>query len=235
MKYIFLTFALTAAFVVDITSQTPPADSDPVLQNATTYKMPQSAIDAEIDGKVTVAMSIDKSGKPTKANVVSGLVWPCSSTPTKALEDLIANLSQEMLKLSFSPAVKNGKPVDSEISLSFELKNPKLAPKPAEIDPVTGKPKAKMINAGIVNGKAKYLPKPSYPDLARSHRDSGYVSVQVIIDEQGIVIRAGAIDGSLELQSPSRVAACNAKFSPTFITTGPLKVLGILRYAFIRP
>ncbi|MBK8467384.1 MAG: hypothetical protein IPL32_16330 [Chloracidobacterium sp.] len=110
MKYLIL-LAFVTIFVVSGISQTPP-DADPVLQGSTTYKMPQSAIDAEIDGKVTMAIQLDKTGKPTKANVAAGPVWPCSTNPKKVLEDLFANLSQEMLKLQFFPAIKNGKAVE---------------------------------------------------------------------------------------------------------------------------
>jgi len=148
-------------------------DSDPKLISETTYKIPQSAIDAEIDGKVGIGFRIDKTGTPIKANVIAGPMWPCSTKPIKALDDLYADLSKEMLKLRFSPAIKNGKPVEKEVGLAFMLENPRFGPKPADVDPITGKFKVTTINGGILNGKATSLPKPVYPDDAKAHRDSG--------------------------------------------------------------
>lgn len=233
MKHSILIVALISIFAVCGISQTPLADADPVLQGSTAYKMPQSAIDAEIDGKVTMAIQIDKTGKPTKANVVVGPIWPCSSTSTKVLEDLFANLSEEMLKLQFSPAFKNGKPVETEIGLSFTLKNPKLDPKPVEIDLATGKRKPRLVSGGILNGKASSLPKPSYPAEARATRAGGAVNIQVLIDETGKVIRAGAVNGHPTLQFAARYAACEAKFPITILSGTSIKVSGVLTYNFI--
>ena len=232
MKYIFLTFALTATFAINVSSQTGPAESEPVLQSSMTYKMPQSAIDAEIDGKVVITMQIDKTGKPTKANVVSGPIWPCSATPTKVLEDLFKHLSEEMLKLQFTPAIEKGKPVGKEVGLSFTLKNPKLESKPV-VDPDLGKANPKIVKGGVLNGKAISLPPPVYPAEAKAIRAGGAVPVEVMFDETGKVIRAGANGGHPKLQFAARYAACGAKFAPVKLSGIPVKVSGVITYNFV--
>lgn len=236
MKYIYLAII---AFLISLLgfsnaamAQTVP-DTAPVMHGAAKYSMPQSAIDAGIDGKVTVAISIDKTGKTTSAVLISQPIWPCGSSPSGALKELSSTLSDAMMKLSFSPAIKDGKPISDKIGLTFELKNPKLEPKPAEIDPVTGKPKPNLVVGGILNGKASFLPQPKYPSAAREIQVSGTVSVLILIDEGGKVIRAGAINGPYSLQAVSRAVACEATFKPTLLSGNPVKVSGIITYDFV--
>lgn len=208
-------------------------DSDPVLQSSASYAMPQSALDAEIDGAVVVGIRVDETGKVSKVALISGPMWPCGTTPVNALEDLSSTLTDTLRKLSFSPAIKDGKAITREVGLTITLKNPKLATKPAEIYPATGKPIAKEISGGVLNGKAKHLPKPRYPSEARANGDAGAVIIQVLIDEEGKVIRAGGVSGAAGLQLAAREAACAAKFAPTRLSGNPVKVSGVLAYAFV--
>lgn len=220
---------LLAAAVVAVGQDT----SIPVLQGTATYSMPQSAIDAGIAGTVMVAIRVDDTGKPTNAAVVSGPMWPCGTTPIKALEDLLSSISESMMKLRFTPAIENGKPVTKDVGLRLELRNSRLSSLPVATDPATGKPKPTMISGGVLNGKATYLPKPQYPSAARANRDSGAVTIQVLIDESGKVIRAGAVSGRPTLQFAAREAACASKFSPITLKGYPVKVAGVITYAFI--
>ena len=194
--------------------------------------MPQSAIDAEIGGTVIMAIRVDETGTPTRAVLASGPMWPCSTSPAKALEELSSTLVDTMMKLRFSPAIKDGKPVAADIGLTIQLNNPKLAPKPPEIDPATGKPLVGMVSAGILNGKASSLPIPEYPAAAKVNHDSGSVVIQVLIDEKGIIKRAGGVSGFLTLQIAARAAACNAKFAPTKLQGRPVMISGVLTYDF---
>ncbi len=232
MERFFFALAVSFVTVFSVQAQTAP-DSPPVMQSSATYAMPQSVIDAEIDGKVVVALRVDENGETKRATLISGPTWPCSKIPSRALDELSSSLSDTMMKLRFSPAIKNGKPIAKDIGLTFELKNPKLLSKSPEIDPVTGKPKVRQIVGGVVNGKAKRLAKPSYPQEAKANRDSGTVSVRVLIDEKGKVIRAGALDGPQTLQYASREAACSSAFTPTLLAGNPVKVSGVITYNFV--
>ena len=89
------------------------------------------------------------------------------------------------------------------------------------------------IEGGVLNGKALALPQPAYPRLARAAHVSGTVMVQVLIDEQGNVSAAHAVDGHPLLQSVCVAAAREAKFSPTLLEGEPVRVTGVIQYNFI--
>jgi len=76
------------------------------------------------------------------------------------------------------------------------------------------------------------LPPPGYSYVARASHVSGTVTVQVIIDEQGNVSSARAVDGHPLLQSACVAAAREAKFSPTLLEGEPVKVAGVIKYHF---
>ncbi|MDT4968473.1 MAG: periplasmic protein TonB [Acidobacteriota bacterium] len=105
------------------------------------------------------------------------------------------------------------------------------APPPAAGRPAP-KPLLKPMSGGVLNGKAMTLPKPLYPQAARAARASGLVSVDVVIDENGKVISAKAIDGHLMLRGAAVSAAQGARFSPTMLSGQPVKVTGVITYNF---
>lgn len=89
------------------------------------------------------------------------------------------------------------------------------------------------LSGGVLNGKAITLPLPEYPAVARSAKASGNVTVEVTIDEEGNVISARSVSGHPLLQSAAVTAARQAKFSPTRLSGQPVKVNGVLVYAFV--
>lgn len=89
------------------------------------------------------------------------------------------------------------------------------------------------IPSGVIKGKALHLPKPGYPRIARMGSASGEVIVQVIIGEEGNVIRAAAISGHPLLYAVSVAAARESKFTPTELDGKPVKVVGVLKYNFV--
>lgn len=106
----------------------------------------------------------------------------------------------------------------------------------------------KMINGGILNGKAISLPKPAYPEEAKAAKISATVKVKVTIDEYGQVISAEAVSDNPADEtsiSPERAAlfesldqaaekaALDAKFSPTLLQGEPVKVTGMITYRFV--
>lgn len=101
--------------------------------------------------------------------------------------------------------------------------------------PAPPKPAPKTISGGVLNGKARSLPKPPYPPAARAVRASGPVTVQVTIDESGNVISASATSGHALLRAAAASAARGAKFSPTMLSGQPVKVTGIITYNFVAP
>ena len=91
---------------------------------------------------------------------------------------------------------------------------------------------AKPIEGGVLNAKATTLPKPVYPDEARRLKISGRVTVRVVVDENGKVISAKAIDGPAALRETAEAAARQATFAPTTEGGITVKVAGTLTYDF---
>ncbi|MBK7512192.1 MAG: energy transducer TonB [Chloracidobacterium sp.] len=93
----------------------------------------------------------------------------------------------------------------------------------------------KPIIAGVVNGKATSLPKPEYPEDARTAKISGKVGVRVLIDEKGKVISAVTESGleNVSLRVSAEAAALKATFSPTLLSGKPVKVSGVIVYNFV--
>ena len=90
----------------------------------------------------------------------------------------------------------------------------------------------KVISKGVITGQAVSLPQPAYPMAAKNIRVQGKVSVQVLIDEQGRVISATAVDGHPLLTGAAQRAALQAKFKPTLLSNQPVKVSGVITYDF---
>ena len=90
------------------------------------------------------------------------------------------------------------------------------------------------IIGGVLNGVAISLPVPEYPKAARKAHAAGIVSVQILIDEQGYVISAEALDGPSSLRDAAVQAAWKARFTPTRLMGQPVKVNGRILYNFVR-
>jgi len=105
----------------------------------------------------------------------------------------------------------------------------------------------KVINGGVLNGKAISLPKPEYPVAAKAAHVEGIVRVEVIIDENGNIEAAKAVkpegeeselsvevtDAWAALRDASERAALEARFSPTLLSGQPVKVRGQITYNFL--
>jgi protein TonB len=89
------------------------------------------------------------------------------------------------------------------------------------------------INGGVLNGKAKEMPVPEYPVIARQAHASGAVTVEIMIDEGGNVIAAKAVSGHPLLQAAAENAARQASFTPTRLSGEPVRVTGVLVYNFV--
>jgi TonB family protein len=87
-------------------------------------------------------------------------------------------------------------------------------------------------SGAMLNGKALSLPRPEYNATARAAHASGTVIVQLIIDEEGKVIAAQAINGHPLLLPSAVEAARKARFSPTQKDGKPVKVYGKIFYTF---
>ena len=88
------------------------------------------------------------------------------------------------------------------------------------------------IDGGNLNSKAIELPPPIYPAEARKIHASGQVQIKVLVDETGRVMSADVVSGPETLRMAAIAAARKARFAPTLISGGAVKVSGILTYDF---
>ena len=200
------------------------------MLNIPEYAMTPDEVAAGIDGRMAVSISVDKDGNVDRAEILAGPAWPCGKNPKNELSKVRESVLETVKRAKFLPAIKDGKPQGSELLFNFAIgeefellkkKRQAEADKAAGIDHI--------VQSGVINGKAISLPKPAYPGGGVR----GAVTVQVLIDESGNVIRAGAITGPQIAQKPAREAACDAKFAPTLLSGQPVKVSGVITYAFM--
>jgi TonB family protein len=94
---------------------------------------------------------------------------------------------------------------------------------------------ARVVEGGIINGRALFKPQPEYPPAAISVRAQGVVRVKVTVDESGKVISAKAFDNSPHpaLSRAAEAAALRARFTPTLLSGMPVKVNGVITYNFV--
>ena len=92
---------------------------------------------------------------------------------------------------------------------------------------------SEIITSGVVNGKAIHLVTPPYPAEAINGKTSGRVTVRVLINENGDVIRVCAIDGPKVLMKVSESAAAMSKFTPTLVNQKAVEVSGVIIYNFV--
>src|SRR6185369_11297662 len=96
----------------------------------------------------------------------------------------------------------------------------------------TNRPIAK-IELGDLTKKALHLPRPKYPQLAKTSGVYGNVTAQVVIDiNSGAVVWGQTISGHPLLQAAVRDVVCKARFAPVLDANG--FVNGTLTYRFAR-
>ena len=125
-------------------------------------------------------------------------------------------------------AAANGRPPASAPTSTSSPPAAHQSPPVTNPAPVTSKP----VSGGVLNGKAVHLPKPQYPANARRIGAYGVVTVEVMLDEEGRVTSARAVEGNIALRQSAVAAARLARFTPTVLSGKPVKVTGIINYKF---
>lgn len=88
----------------------------------------------------------------------------------------------------------------------------------------------KPIEGGLLNSKALSLPQPRLSEEAKRTKQSGKITVRVIIDENGKVVSAIAMNGPAVLREAAEAAARQATFAPTTQDGIIVRVTGELVY-----
>ncbi len=233
----FITLIVLVGHILLVEGQTTEAK----LKSVPAVTYPAKAITTGLEGTVTVIVDVDESGKVTRAHDAMGPDMVC---PEVKREDVVAMRTLALKTAEsarFDPAVKDGKPTPSQVSLKFKFANP--APKkelPFDVilgssDETANAPTKvnTTLSDPVIGGTALSLPKPAYPPAALAVKAVGSVDVQVIIDLDGAVFQAEAINGHPLLRAAARAAACSSKFAPTLLGGKPVKVSGIITFNFV--
>lgn len=85
---------------------------------------------------------------------------------------------------------------------------------------------------GALHGKEATLVLPEYPVDAKSRGVTGKVTVSVVVNEQGLVVSARALNGDQLLRAAAVTAARKAKFSPEKLVGEQSKIPGTITYNF---
>jgi TonB family protein len=186
---------------------------------------PKEAKATGFEGSVFVRVNIDRKGRVTVKDTFgpNALCAFADDPRPKLLRDAAIAAAKATV---FEPSRKNGRSFESDLTLKYDFEARPDSEKSAKIK----KPLA--INAGVVNGKAKSLPKPEYPAKAKARRASGSVVVSVVIDTTGKVTSAGIVSGHPDLREAATSAACRATFTPTLLQGQPVIVNGTILYTF---
>ena len=188
------------------------------------FNLSEKAEAAGIDGTLTVSFEVDRTGNVKDVDILAGPIWPCDSSPGSVIKEVREAVKQNILASKFSPATKNGKPINAEATLDFAIG---IAYKEALKGKQGGKSRW-VVDVTTLGEKALKLPAPLNTGIP------GVVTVRVLIGESGDVLSAGAIRGRLNLHAASRMAACEARFPPTIVDGKPIKVTGLITYEFTR-
>ena len=109
---------------------------------------------------------------------------------------------------------------------------PAARPGSGEAKPPAGGADKAPVAVGSLVGKARQRVGPTYPQLARTARVTGNVTVFLIVNEKGEVESVQRADGPAQLQQAAIEAARRWKFHPTVIDGQRVRVSGYLSFNF---
>ncbi|HVG28512.1 MAG TPA: VWA domain-containing protein [Pyrinomonadaceae bacterium] len=165
---------------------------------------------------------------PNSASAASSV--PSDPADVKAKESPSSPARQSAAQKSAPPASQDSTTRDSAPRQS---PSPAAQSQPARTSPQPAEPPQKLtVAGGVLNGRAKSLPVPVYPDMARRMRVAGTVVVEVMVDESGRVLETRAASGPALLRQAAVDAARQARFPPTLVGGQPARLAGVINYTF---
>jgi len=168
-----------------------------------------------------------KESKMTRSRLIFSLV------AISALLLWTGSLAMGMFPLAGRPLPETPAPMPATVS------TPAPAPAPAAVTvPATTKPpdtqKREPVRVGSAVQDSKIIRKiyPAYPQLAKSARIDGTVSLQVDIDEEGAVTSIKVLDGHPLLQQAAIDAVKQWRYSTTLLNGQPVPVQTTVEITF---
>lgn len=93
-------------------------------------------------------------------------------------------------------------------------------------------PGGEVLDAGLLNARATWLPQPAYPVGSRILDTPYTVAVEATLDITGRVVGAKAQNGPPALRDSAERAARLAAFLPFYVAGRPVRAKGIINYSF---
>lgn len=90
-----------------------------------------------------------------------------------------------------------------------------------------------LVAGSLLSGHAISMPSPKYPEVARAAKISGAVTVAIVLDSSGRVVRAEAVCGHPLLRATSEAAARLMMYTPTKLNGRAIPMGGIVTYNFV--
>jgi TonB family protein len=180
---------------------------------------PDAAKIAGVGGTIRVEVTINESGFVEAAKAVRDESEDSDlAAETSDARSLLRDAAEQAaLKAQFTPTLLSGVPVKVAGTIVYNF--------------IAGD--KKVMDGGVLNGKAVEFPRAAYPAAAKAVRASGMVVVQVLVDEAGSVIQATAVSGHPLLRAAAVEAARAARFAPTYLEGKPVRFSGMLTYNFV--
>jgi hypothetical protein len=231
-KFLILTLSiltLGVLFVIPAAGQNG-ADVADYIVSGPKFVLSDEAIAAGIDGVVRVSLKIDKTGAVKRVDLLNEPAWPCGTSPDNALRNVRRAIADNLRATIFKPVLNSkGEPDTAQAILTFAIGKAYEDMKAKEGGP-------RVIDGGVVNGRAIHLQHPDFPPNAPktgTFNASVYnIETWVLIDEDGKVEKVGTLMGDPIFWRVSRQAACDSRFSPTLINGRPVKVVGKIVYSY---
>lgn len=168
------------------------------------------------------AVEADNSNEPAKAAVArlkdAKAKTAAAAQPAKPAEQPAKVVEQP--KPAETTAKADPKPA--------ETKQPD--PKPAE--PASNEPLPAMIAVGDLNSLVVELEKPRYSEMDRRMNVQGKITVNIVLDKEGKVVKVETESGPGSLRRAAEDAVRRSKFKPATVNGQPVGASGYLTFNF---
>ena len=189
---------------------------------------PSEAAELGYGGTVKVVIKVDKKGG-VKVVRAFGPYAPCSNLDDGRVKKIRKAVADAASQVTFEPLIKDGKVSEYEMAISYSFDS---TGKPAKTDDLSGS-KGRIVNAGVLQGRVKFLARPDYTADARANRASGAIPISVLVDVDGKVIAANVLGGHPLLQESALDAACRSSIEPVQLSGVPVQVSGVITFTFV--
>jgi hypothetical protein len=217
---------LTICFSIYTSAQ----ETEARMLSGNDFQLSTEAVAAGIDGKIWMGLTINADGSSSDIRVYGGPMWPCGAKMPRELEEVRRAVKQHVQSLRFEPARKDGKPRSSSVFISFLLTESfRNAADTKQIEEHLKKGiNPPMVEVPDISTYALSVPKQLMG--TRGSPSARLAEMQLLVDENGTVIKAGGFKNAREDVVEAQKLACAAKFKKLTLNRIPVKMSGTLLY-----